>query len=142
MNKSLTIQTHPNNIKVEYIGDDIVKVHLHSDLALCIEFDNNVLLHSGGDFAISASGEINLISQGSPICIDSIGSKIHLNSREGKLIRNLDESIEHRKNMAEEEKRINHITTMQEMQTKTLKERVSYLENQVESLLKILQVKV
>lgn len=127
MDKSLTIKTHQKDVEIDYIGDDLVKIKLRSDLALCVEFDKNVLLHSKGDFVISSQGEINLVSQGRPICIDSIGSEIHLNSRASKFLK---------------EFRIIDDGKIIKSESKSLEDRVVELESQLKSLLKILEIKV
>ena len=138
-NKSLTIETHPNNIEVDYIDDKIVRIKIHSDMALKIEMDNDVMLESKGDFSIISEGELSLISLGQPVCIDSINSVIHLNSRESKPIKDLPESIEYKKKQIENNKQCVQIATMQEMQNKTLKERVSIVENKLDEIGSILK---
>lgn len=140
MEKSLTIQTHPDNIKIDYIGNDIVKIHLHSDLALSVEFDNNVLFHSNGDFVISADGEIDLITNGSPICIDSINSKIHLNSREAKSIKDLPQSFEYKQKLIGEDLKLSNISKIKNLEEKELRKKVNFLEKKLEALIKILEI--
>lgn len=136
-NKSLTFETKSDNITVE-TNDGVTRVCIHNDLALVVEMDNDVMLQANGDFFIAAKGEIGLISKGKPICIDSIDSEIHLNSRKAKPIKHLPESIEYKKKMIEDNKRCIHIATMAEMRNKTLKDRVTDLENQI----KIIQQKI
>ena len=138
-NKSLTFQVHPDDITIDTSKKDLVKIDIHNNMAISIGFDNDVLLRAEGDFVVAAKGEINFISDGEPICIDSINSEIHLNSREGKWIKDLPESIEYRQYLLEKSKRNIQIATMQEMQNKTLKERVSVLENQLEDIGNILK---
>jgi len=139
IDKSLTISTHPENIEVNYVSNDIVEVKIHSDLAITIEMDNDVMLKSKGDFVIASEGELDLISFGKPVCIDSVDSVIHLNSREAKPIKDFPESKNYRENLLIENKKNIQIATMQEMQNKTLKERVSILENKLDEIGKILK---
>ncbi len=134
-NKSLVIKTHPSNVEVDYSDSDIVTVKIHSDMDLHIEFDNNVMLETKGDFTIASQGELSLISLGEPLCLDSVDSVIHMNYRQSKIIKDLPESIEYRKKLDEESKHCIEFATMQEMQNKTLKERVSILEKKIEKLL-------
>jgi len=138
-NKSLTFQVHPSNIKVDYIGKDLVKVNIQGNMSVSIGFDNDVLLRTEGDFVVASKGEINFISDGEPICIDSLNSVIHLNSREGKYIKDLPESIKYRERLKEERKQNTQIATMQEIQNKTLKKRVSILEDKLEEVGNILK---
>jgi len=138
-NKSLTLQVHPDDITIDNSRKDLISIEIRNSLSLSIEFDNDVLLKSGGDFVIASKGEINFISDGEPICFDSLNSVIHLNSREGKYIKDLPESIEYRQYLIDESKRNIQIATMQEMETKTLKERVSILEETIEKQTTILE---
>lgn len=137
MEKSLTIKTHPNNVKIDYIGNDIVKIQFHSDLAISVEFDNSVLFHSSGDFIISADGEIDLISKGYPICIESIDSQIHLNSREAKPIKDLPQSFYYKQKLIEEDFKISKSLVMKE---NDLESKVNFLEKKLEALIKILEI--
>jgi prefoldin subunit 5 len=50
-----------------------------------------------GDFSLTLNGEINCTTKNDNICLDTIGGGIYLNSRWGKSIRNLPESVEYRK---------------------------------------------
>ncbi len=131
--KSLTIQVHPDDVKINTYKD-IISIEIHSEMGISVEFDNSVLLKSQGDFMIAAKGEIDFISYGKPICLESINSEIHLNSREAAPIKNEPDSIEYRKNLKIENKQNIQIATMQEMQNKTLKERVSILENKLDEI--------
>ena len=136
MGKSLTIRARPEDITID-TKDDIIQVQIHSDFALSIELDNDVMLKSKGDFVISADGEIDLISNGKPICIDSINSKIFFNSREAKPIKNLPESIIYRKKFIE----FNEIKIDKEIEDDSLEERVRLLENEVSRLMEIIKEK-
>ncbi len=134
-NKSLTFKTHPDNISVDFTNKNFVSVNIHGDMGVSIEFDNDVLLKSNGDFMVVSKGEIDFITNGKPICFESINSEIHLNSRKAAPIKDHIESMEYRKQLEENNKQCSQIATMQEMQNKTLKERVSVLEKQIKSLL-------
>ena len=130
-NKSLVIEAKAADVIVE-TKDGLTRVQIHNNIKLGIEMDGDVMLKSGGDFVIAANGEIDLISNGKPICIDSINSNLFFNSREAKPIKDLPESIEYKQKMIEENKANVQIATMQEMQTQTLKQRVSELEKQLQ----------
>ena len=132
--KSLVIKTHPSNIEIDYSGSDIVKITIHNDMDLHIAFDNNVMLETKGDFTIISKGELGLISMGSPLCLDSVDSIIHMNYRQSKHLVNLPESAQYREELDKENQKCIELATMQEMQTKTLKERVSELETIVKNL--------
>jgi len=138
-NKSLIFEAHPSNIKVDYIGKELVRVNIQENVAVNIEFDNDVLLKSRGDFVIASDGEINFITNGKPLCIDTLNSNIHLNSREGKYIKDLPESIEYRKEMKKENKKCIQIADMQEAQNKLLKERVTILEGRLDKYERIIE---
>lgn len=132
-NKSLTIEVDSSNVEIEY-RDKMVCIHIHNNMAIKLEMDNDVLLESHGDFSIVAGGELSFISSGEPICIDSIDSVIHMNYRESKLIKHLPESIIYKQKIVDRERKNTQIATMQEMQNKTLKERVSILEDKIKKL--------
>lgn len=132
-NKSLTIQTNSKNVDVEYINNEVI-VKIHNDMDLKIEFDNNVMLETKGDFTIATHGELGLLSFGEKICIDSVDSEIHMNSRESKHLRNLPESIEYKEKMKEQQNSNKQIAIMQELQNKTLKQRVFDLEEQLKKI--------
>ena len=136
MGKSLTIQARPEDITI-ITKDDIIQVQIHSDFALSIELDNDVMLKSKGDFVISADGEIDLISNGNPICIDSINSKIFFNSREAKPIKNLPESLIYKQSLIE----FKSIKPIKKIEDDGLEERVRLLENEVSILLDILKMR-
>ena len=137
--KMLVFETKPSNIKLDYISDDAVRVSIFGDMSVGIEFDNDVLLKTKGDFIVASKGEINFITDGKPISIESLNSQIYLNSREAKYIKDLPESILYREKLKEENKKDLQIATLQELQTKTLKERVSILENKLDGIGKLLK---
>lgn len=67
---------------------------------LYLNFPNKELnLVVNGDFNLVFDGEINCITNGENICFDTIGGQFHINSRWGKKIRDLPESIEYRENI-------------------------------------------
>ncbi len=134
--KSLTFETHPSLIEIKEISDEIVRVQFNGDLAVSVEFNNDVMLASKGDFTLASEGEMSIISKDNPICIDSIDSDIYLNSRKSKLLKDDPKSIEYNRKMITERKSNLRIATMAEMENKTLKQRVTELEEQMEELLK------
>ncbi len=132
-NKSLTIKTDSKNIDVTYVDNEVV-VEIHNNMDLKIEFDNNVMIESKGDITFASQGELALISLGEKLCLDSVDSEIHLNYRESKHLINLPESISYRKKQDEIALQNVQIATMQEMENKTLKQRVSDLEDHIRSI--------
>jgi len=140
MEKGLIIKTHPDNIKLNYIGTDIIQIQILNDVSLCIEFENDITLKSKGDFVISAQGEIDLISLGKPICIDSINSQIHLNSREAKSIKDLPQSLEYKQKLIGEDLKLFNISEIKNLKEKNLEKRVIFLEKKIDALIKILEI--
>lgn len=69
-----------------------------------IMLDGNTKLCVDGDFYILVAGEMGLATNGSPIHLDSVNSKLFINSRVSKLLENLPESIEYRRKNVEEQK--------------------------------------
>jgi hypothetical protein len=133
--KSLVFETKPEAIEVEYVSDDLVRVKISGDMAVSVEFNNDVMLSTKGDFTIATEGELSLVSKDNPINIDTVDSKLYLNSRQGKLLKDLPESKEYLERMKQEQYQNIEIATMAEMLTISLKERTTVLETQVKQLL-------
>jgi len=134
MSNDLTIVVSPENIEI-INHDTCVEVHIKNEnIPLVLNMDGDGMIHSKGDFYIQADGELGFITNGKPLCLDSVDSEIHFNYRQSKPLINKPKSIEYRKKLVEENKRTTQLVTMQELQTKTLKERVSILENKLDEV--------
>ena len=138
MKNSLSFETHPSLIDVDYVGSDVVKVQIHGDMAVNIDFDNDVMLSTGGDFIIAAKGEIDLISKDNPICFESINSEIHLNSRNAKPIKGSKESLEYKQKQLEYQKSKTQNAEIHADANQTWEDRLTELENQVNYLTSVI----
>lgn len=131
--KSLVIEANANDVIIK-TANGITKIQICNNIKLGVEVEGDLVLKASGDFVIAADGEIDLISKGKPICIESLDSELHFNSRLAKPIKNLPESIKARQKMVEENKRCIQIADMAEQRNKLLKARVAILEKLVEQI--------
>lgn len=63
------------------------------DNKLYINLPPNLMVHINNDINIESSGSFNLTTYGNPICIDSVNSKIFLNSLKSKSVRDSKEYL-------------------------------------------------
>lgn len=99
-----------------------------------IEFDdksNTLNLLIKADVQIGVEGDFSIATKNGMISVDSIGSVIHLNSRLSKALRDLPESIEYRRQKKEEWKKAERCRIEYTETLRTLKERVSLIEEQL-----------
>ena len=100
-----------------------------------VDAENKVLnLLLKGDVQIGIEGDFSIATKNGMISIDSIGSVIHLNSRLSKALRDLPESIEYRKQRVEEHKKAERCRIEYAETLRTLKERVSLIEEQLKEV--------
>ena len=87
-------------MELEKTNKSVIKSNFDIDSnTLYIDLLNNDLnIVINGSLSFSFNGELNCITNNDNICFDSINGGIYLNSRNGKNIKNLPESIEYRKN--------------------------------------------
>ncbi len=131
--KGLVIEAKTKDVTIQ-TANGITKIQIHNNIKLGIEVDGDLMLKSGGDLVITADGEIDLITKGKPICIESLDSELHFNSRLAKPIKDLPESIKARQKMIEQNNKYIQIANMAEKRNKLLKERVSILEKLVKDI--------
>jgi len=132
-NKNLVLEANTNDVIIEN-NDGITKIQIQNNVKIGVEVDGDLMLKAGGDLILAADGEIDLITKGKPICIETIDSELHFNSRIAKPIKDLPESIEARQKMIEDNKRCIQIADMAETRNKLLKDRVTILEKLVEDI--------
>jgi len=132
-NKNLVLEANTNDVIIES-NDGITKIQIQNNVKIGVEVDGDLMLKAGGDLILAADGEIDLITKGKPICIETIDSELHFNSRIAKPIKDLPESIKARQKMIEDNKRCIQIVDMAEKRNKLLKDRVTILEKLVEDI--------
>lgn len=77
-----------NKLYVEYDEEtNEVLIDNSSDIPLTINFKGQLNLQLSEDFLLETDGEFDLITNGNMICLDSVNSVIHLNSRKCKKLR-------------------------------------------------------
>lgn len=131
--KNLIIEAKAEDVIIE-TSKGITKIKICNNIKLGLEVDGDLMLKSSGDFVIAAGGELDLISMGKPICIESINSELHFNSRIAKPIKNLPESIEARQKMIKDHEFQVQIAAKMEIRNKILKDRVTDLEEQIKAI--------
>ena len=96
-----------------------------------ISVKGNTQMKVDGDFHLGINGEFGIMTNKEPIHLDSIGSKLYLNSRKSKLLKNLPESKKYIEKMDEENKK--HQFLIEEEHKYTI-DRVDRLEKEMEEL--------
>jgi hypothetical protein len=115
--KDVTIRSTEALTEVE-IAPIGMRVAYNSETAV-IEFfggKNNEIRLAGntrfavdGDLYIAANGELGIMTRGEGIHLDSIGGKIHLNSRQSKILKDRPESLEYLERMRRLENRVKEL---------------------------------
>lgn len=100
--------------------------------------DGNINVLFENDIHIGINGELGVVSTNN-IHLDTIGSKVFINSRKSKQLKDLPESIEHKEKLEmESKKRLLHMHEEHESFQKMiddLKEKVNQLENEIKDIL-------
>ncbi len=89
----LVVRYDDENLEIKFKGKKNNSIMLDGNTKLCVN----------GDFYILAAGEMGLVTDGSPMHLDSVNSKLFINSRVSNLLKDLPESIEYRRKNAEEQ---------------------------------------
>lgn len=66
----------------------------HKDVNI-IRNGNNTIVEITGNISVIINGELEIITKDNKICFDSLNSELHLNSRVGRILSKLPESIEY-----------------------------------------------
>lgn len=125
-------------VKSEINVENFVKSRMdieNNTLYLDIPKKLNVVI-SGGDVSLLINGEINCITKNENICLDTINGQIHLNSRWGKDIRNLPESVEYREKIKEMKEKQEEENLHNYLNSCPLLSRIQKLEYEIEDLRK------
>ena len=96
-----------------------------------ISVKGNTQMKIDGDFHLGINGEFGIMTNKEPIHLDSIGSKLYLNSRQSKILKGLPESKKYIEKMDEENKK--HQFLIEEEHKYTI-DRVDRLEKEIEEL--------
>lgn len=94
-----------------------------------------------GDLSLTLNGEISLITHNENVCIDTIGGKIFLNSRQGKEIKDLPESKEYRENIKKKMEEMDKCNKHKHLESCPLKENIYNLEDRIMKLERLLEEK-
>lgn len=82
----------PNGIDVDYDREKNVLVLKNNNAApLTIRFEGQLNIAFNDDFTLESTGQIDLITYEKMMCLDSVNSCIHLNSRKAKKLWNDEE---------------------------------------------------
>lgn len=82
----------PNGIDIDYDSEsNIMTLKNNNAMPLTIRFEGGLNIQFDEDFVLESTGQVDLITHDNMICLDSIDSAIHLNSRKAKKLWNEDE---------------------------------------------------
>lgn len=87
-----------------------------------------------GDLSLKLNGEISCVTYDNNICFDTIKGRFFINSRQGKDIKHLPESIEYRQKILDEIKRMDKKNKHKHLETCPLREKILKLEDKVRLL--------
>ena len=94
MEKNLTLTVKPENVEIIQ-ENDMVTIKISNDMKMTIQMTGDMMIQTGGDFHILSKGEMSFASENG-VHIDSVGSNIHLNSRQSKILKNTEEAIQYK----------------------------------------------
>ena len=94
MEKNLTLKVKPENVEIIQ-ENDMVTIKIFNDMKMSIQMAGDIMLQTDGDFHVLSKGEMSFASENG-VHIDSIGSNIHLNSRQSKILKDTKEAKRYR----------------------------------------------
>jgi hypothetical protein len=131
-NNKLILKIKPEDIEI-IKKNNIIEINILNSTDIVFNLENNLMFKTKGQFHILADGEISFASKDG-LHIDTIDSKLFLNSRNSSILKDLPESIKYRTKMELEYNKIKLEALKQEEFTLLLKDRVSLLENKIKEL--------
>lgn len=129
MSKDVKVTEENGVTKVEVLPFKFV-VEFDDDKVM-ISVKGNTEMVVDGDFYLGVNGEFGIMSKDNPIHIDTLNSQLHLNSRLSKVLTDLPESIEYRKQIFNQQ-------LLQENELKddhkSLTDRIEQLEQEIKEI--------
>ena len=90
---SLNLTVKEKDVSITHFDTDTIVISIAQENAV-IELTGNTMLKTTGDFHILSDGEMSFASKNG-MYLDTIDSKLHLNSRKSKILKDTNEAKNH-----------------------------------------------
>lgn len=119
-----------NGISVEYNCEKNELILKNNNASpLTIRFEGQLNIRFNDDFTLESTGQIDLISRQNMICLDSVDSSIHLNSRKSKNLWNDEEEKKFLRIKDEQERAIKRMRIKEKNQMSDLEKLQQLCDN-------------